>query len=356
VILATFAATMLGSACLRSPGPEVLQIATQGNRPFGGTMLGDPRTGSLACDHGYVSWQIPPNPRRLPLLFVHASSRKTWETAFDDQRDGFVPIFLRRGFATYTTDLPRTGQAGQSCATSQYTPEIGWAQASFTFWRLGVWLPGQAEPSFYPDVQFPTDNPEALDEFLRIQTPEFDGVENEAIETDALAVLLDEIGPAIMLTHSSTGIRGWLTAMKSPHLASIVSYEPGEFVFPAGELPPPIAMADGRFDSPGREVPREDFLALTRMPIQMVWGDYIPRDVDPRNVGPLATLDNRRRNLVRSQLMAEAINRHGGDATVLILPEIGIVGNTHFPMLDSNNVEIADLLSEVMSAKGLVAR
>jgi hypothetical protein len=348
-----FAAALAGG-CARTELPsDAFVIAKQGNRPFGGTMIGDAQTGTLACDHGYVSWQIPLNPRKLPLLFVHASSRKTWETAFDGARDGFIPIFLRRGFATYTTDLPRTGQAGQGCAPTSYEPEIGWTQMSFTIWRLGLWLPGEAQPTFYPGVQFPTDDPKALDEFLRIQTPEFDGEENEQVETDALAVLLREIGPAIMLTHSSTGIRGWLTATKSDRVAAIVSYEPGEYVFPEGELPPPIPMADGTEDSPGVEIPLADFMKLTRFPIQMNWGDYIPHDVDPINVGPRATLDNRRRNLVRSKLMAAAINRHGGDAEVLVLPEIGITGNTHFPMLDLNNVEIADLLSAFLKAKGL---
>ena len=202
-------------------------------------------------------------------------------------------------------------------------------------------------------MQFPVDDPVALDRFLRIQTPEFDGEENERVETDALAVLLGEIGPAVVLTHSSTGIRGWLTALKSDNVAAIVSYEPGEAVFPARELPPPIPMADGTFDSPGREVPLEQFMKLTRFPIQMVWGDYIPEGLDPKNVGPLATLDNRRRNLVRSRLMAEAINRHGGDAEVLVLPSIGIRGNTHFPMLDLNNAEVADLLLAYLRDKEL---
>ncbi|HML87639.1 MAG TPA: hypothetical protein PKA28_04250 [Methylomusa anaerophila] len=48
-----------------------------------------------------------------------------------------------------------------------------------------------------------------------------------------------------------------------------------------------------------------------------------------------------------------AVNRHGGDATVVHLPEIGIHGNTHFPFSDLNNVEIADELSKFLKEKGL---
>jgi len=353
--LATAVAAIVGCTAARDASP--ILIASQGNRPFGGVVIGDLRSRAFACDHGYVDWQIPPNARTLPLLFVHASSKKTWESTFDGNREGFIPIFLRRGYATYTTDLPRTGQAGQACVPITYEPDEQWSiQTSVTSWRYGKWLPGETQPTFYPGVQFPTDDPTALDEFYRIQTPEFDAPENEEVETDALAVLLDEIGPAIMVTHSSTGIRGWITAIKSANVAAIVSYEPGDFVYPAGELPDPIPMSSGGMQVPGREVPLEDFLALTRMPIQIVWGDYIPRDLDPANVGPLNTLDSRRRNVLRAQLMVEAINRHGGDAENVILPDIGIRGNTHFPMLDLNNVEIADLLSTFLADKGLDRR
>ncbi|MBT6208965.1 MAG: alpha/beta fold hydrolase, partial [Woeseia sp.] len=347
--------TLVGGVAAQPQDPLVIE--TQGNRPFGGALIGDPESRVFACDHGYVDWQIPPDARALPILFVHASSKRTWETAFDARREGFIPIFLRRGFATYSTDLPRTGQAGQACAPVTYEPDNEWSiQTSFTSWRYGVWLPGQLEPTFYPGVRFPIDDSVALDEFFRIQTPEFNGQENEDVETDALAVLMGEIGPSIMLTHSSTGIRGWIAAIKSDNVAAIVSYEPGEFVYPEGELPPPIPMAGGGEQSPGREVSMEDFLKLTRFPVQIVWGDYIPTEIDPANVGPLATLDFRRRNVLKAQLMVDAINRHGGDAQNLVLPEIGIEGNAHFPMLETNNVQIADLLSDFLAEKGLDRR
>jgi hypothetical protein len=85
----------------------------------------------------------------------------------------------------------------------------------------------------------------------------------------------------------------------------------------------------------------------------MIWGDNIPSKPDPANVGPLATLDGRRINLVRSQLMAEAINRHGGHAEVVKLPDLGIRGNTHFMMQDLNSDKIAALLSEYLKRNAL---
>jgi len=326
-------------------------IREQGARPFGGRVAGNPANGSLHCDHGYVEWQIPEQPRRLPLVMVHASSTKTWDTTFDG-REGFRHIFLRRGFPVYLTDLPRTGRAGQGCAPTSYVPQPNHDQAWFTNWRLGLWLPGDPTPDFYPGVQFPQTE-RALNEFFRIQYPEFNAPENEQIETDALALLLNEIGPSVLLTHSSTGIRGWITATKTSNVAAIVSYEPGDVVFPESEMPPPIARIDGMMLPSGRAIPMADFLKLTKVPIQIVWGDYIPSTMDTINLGPRLSLDNRRVNVIRAERLVEAINRHGGDARNIMLPEIGIRGNTHFPMLDLNNVQIADLLSKFLAEKRL---
>jgi len=54
-----------------------------------------------------------------------------------------------------------------------------------------------------------------------------------------------------------------------------------------------------------------------------------------------------------AKLWVAAVNRHGGDARLIHLPDIGIRGNTHFMMSDLNNVEIADQVSEFLAGKHL---
>jgi hypothetical protein len=54
-----------------------------------------------------------------------------------------------------------------------------------------------------------------------------------------------------------------------------------------------------------------------------------------------------------AKLWRDAVNRHGGDVTLVHLPEIGIKGNTHFPFSDLNNIEIANLLSKWLKEKKL---
>ena len=52
-----------------------------------------------------------------------------------------------------------------------------------------------------------------------------------------------------------------------------------------------------------------------------------------------------------AKLWADAVNRHGGDATVVHLPKIGVQGNTHFPFSDLNNIKVADILSQWLKEK-----
>ena len=50
---------------------------------------------------------------------------------------------------------------------------------------------------------------------------------------------------------------------------------------------------------------------------------------------------------------AKMLNDLGGDVTVVHLPEAGLHGNTHFPMSDLNNVEVAELMYDWLREKGL---
>ena len=65
---------------------------------------------------------------------------------------------------------------------------------------------------------------------------------------------------------------------------------------------------------------------------------------------PYRTPDAR---LEMARLWRDTVNRHGGDVTLIHLPQIGIKGNTHFPFSDINNVEIADLVSKFLADKDL---
>ena len=351
-------ATLLLSACIAWSGSvpaaaneetKPLVIQEQGSFAVGGTVLQNPgvydpikRTPAgqtFHGDHAYVFYQVPLNARKLPLVFLHGAGQfsKTWETT-PDGREGFQNIFLRRGFGVYLLDQPRRGDAGRSTVPVSITPTPD-EQFWFDTFRVGVW------PEYFPGVQFPRDAA-SLDQYFRQMTPNT-GPFDAGVISDAVVALFNKVGPGILVTHSQGGGPGWLTAIKSENTRAVISYEPGSgFVFPSGEVPAPMPSAAGTLEAVG--IPLQDFMKLTKIPIVIYYGDYIPAQpsVNPGQ-------DGWRVRLAMARLWADAVNRYGGDVTVVHLPEMGIRGNTHFPFSDLNNVEIADVLSSFLKEKGL---
>ena len=138
-----------------------------------------------------------------------------------------------------------------------------------------------------------------------------------------------------------------LTAMKSPNVRAVVSYEPGSgFAFPEGEVPPATSCLTGPLE--GVCVPLAQFMRLTKIPIVLYFGANIPEEPS-KNPGQ----DNWRVRIAMARLWRDAVNRHGGDVTLVHLPDLGIRGNTHFAFSDLNNVQIADLLSSFLAQKHL---
>jgi len=324
-----------------------LVIARQGSFSSGGSVLTSPGTfnpfvnggpgQTLHGDHCYAQFQIPFDPRELPLVMWHGGGQmgKTWESTTDG-REGYQSIFLRRDFSIYIIDQPRRGRAGETTQGVTITPTPG-DQDLFIAWRLGIW------PNFYPNTKFPQ-TPDALDQFFRQFTVDT-GPSNRTVVTDGVAALFAKIGPAVLLTHSASGILGWLSAIKSPNVAAIYAYEPTDYVFPEGQVPPAMG---GQVGNP---VALDDFLKLTKIPIRIQYSDHIPT-----SPSPYPRLENWRNRVALGTLMVSAINQNGGDASILHLPDVGIFGNTHFSFSDVNNIQIADLLSHWLSEKHLDRR
>ena len=95
-------------------------------------------------------------------------------------------------------------------------------------------------------------------------------------------------------------------------------------------------------------IPLSDFMQLTRVPIVVYYGDNIPEQPST-NPGQ----EQWRVFQALARQWRDVVNRHGGDVTLVDLPDIGIRGNTHFPMSDLNNIEIANHLSAFLRSKGL---
>lgn len=284
---------------------------------------------SYRADHAFVDFQIPADAHRLPLVYVHGygGSGVCWQMT-PDGRDGFATLMLRRGWSNYVMDLPGRGRAGRTSATATVKPvadEMFW----FDIWRIGIW------PNYNQGVQFPKDSV-SLSQFFREMTPD---LSDHRQDVSALGALADRIGDHILVTHSAGGFPGWIAAMQNPEVKAVVAYEPGGFVFPESEVPDRIDGLTGGVA--GTPISMEQFKELTEIPIVLYFGDYIP-ETPSENLGD----ENWRVRLQMARRFVETINRHGGNATLVELPKIGIYGNTHFLMQDLNNTELAKLLNE----------
>ena len=257
--------------------PAPLVIQEQGSFAVGGTVITNPGTfdpnkptpegQTFHGDHAYVFYQIPVNARKLPLVLWHGAGQfsKTWETT-PDGREGYQNIFLRRGFGVYVIDQPRRGRAGRSTLPVTITPTPD-EQVWFNIFRIGIWprlLPRRAVLTRPRGVEpvFPRDD-------TQHRSLRYGG------DLGRGCALFNKIGPGILVTHSQSGGPGWLTAIKSPNVRAIVAYEPGSgFVFPEGEVPPPMPSSAGTLE--GVAVPLSEFMQLTKIPIIIYYGDNIP--------------------------------------------------------------------------------
>lgn len=335
-------ATCISSCAIDANKSKLLTIADQGNFSAGGSVVKNagvfdgkqftnPAGQTLHGDHASVFYQIPVNARPYSLVFLHGAgqSANTWGTT-PDGREGFQNYFLRKHFSVYLVDQPRRGRAGQSTVPAEITatPQD---QMWFNIFRLGQ------HPNFFNGVQFSQD-PNALNQYFRQMTPNT-GPFNEQLISDAMVDTLTRSGPSILITHSQGGGPGWWTAIKSAKVKAIVSYEPGSgFVFPENEVPAEMPSLGGTLKA--TSVTLEQFKKLTQIPIIIYYGDNIPTEASD-NPGQ----DNWRVRLKMARLWADKINQHGGNASVVYLPEIGVYGNTHFPFSDLNSQKIAELLS-----------
>ncbi|MBS5582479.1 MAG: alpha/beta fold hydrolase [Megasphaera sp.] len=304
-------------------------------------------------DHAYVFYQIPVHARPYPMVFQHggAQCKRTWEST-PDGREGFQNIFLRKGYATYLIDQPRIGEAGLALeaddGSNPYAQNPMYADKTmYMLCRCGTFDGDTPVP--YADSAMASDG-DTYNQFQRSWTP-YEGRLDDDVSAEALAQLLEKTGPAIVVTHSMGGTVGWRTPFLTNRVKAIVAFEPGgsPFIFPEGEVPESVTTIYDSVKAQAIGISLDKFLMLTKIPIILYYGDHIA-DGPTDEIGP----DKWRSEFEMAKAFVACVNRHGGKAEIVHLPDIGIKGNTHFLMADRNNEQIADLMDQWIRAQGLL--
>ena len=319
IVLRAMGSFHVGGRVVAVHGKEVRDVV----RVAGGPSQRVDPNGDYQVEQMYVQYFLPRDRKgTLPLLMWHGGGLTgvTFETT-PDGREGWLNMFVRKGFDVYVSDAVERGRSGFASEDVWPGERLFLTYADpFERFRIGTgagsWDPDPAKRKLMPGVQFPVD---AYANFMKQTVPRWLDTDDAVIA--AYGALVDAVCPCVLLTHSQGGSFGFKVAeARADRIKAIVAVESAG----AGD--------------PGKAA------ALKDVPVLMMFGDNVnlhPRWVAYRKLD----LD-----------YAAAVRAAGGKVDVVDLPNLGIRGNSHMVMMDRNNDAVADVIANWLAERGLVAQ
>jgi pimeloyl-ACP methyl ester carboxylesterase len=273
--------------------------------------------GTYLVESMYVQYFLPANRKgQVPLLMWHGGGLTgvAYETK-PDGGEGWMTWFLRKGWDVYNSDAVERGRAGWAMYPEIFKSEPLFLPKADPWerFRIGDGAGSWQRQSTYPGSQFPV---EGYDNLMRQTVPRWTSTDAAIIA--AYIALVDRVCPCVILFHSQAGQFGFKVAQARPDkVKALIALEPAGIGDPQ--------QAD----------------RLKGIPTLFVYGDYIAQD---------ARWPQIRRN---GLAFGEAMTKAGGSVEVVDLPQLGIKGNSHFAMMDRNNLEVAALIQRWLEKQGL---
>lgn len=249
---------------------------------------------------------------QTPVLFWHggAMTGVTWETT-PDNRPGWSNIFLRKGYDVVVSDAVERGRSSWSPFPQIYdsAPLFRTQEDAWYLFRMGEKSGWHADPNLrrpFDAQRFPIGS---FDQLCAQFVPRW--TTNAAITIEAYEALLDRFEKVVLVAHSQGG---WfaqrLASLMPDKIAAVVVVEPA-----------------GAPKLNEREIEN-----ASTVPHLYVWGDNCSDH--PAWIAYKAD----------AMKHAERIRALSGIADTFDLPEMGVRGNSHMPMMDDNSEEIADIV------------
>ncbi|OZI32075.1 hypothetical protein CAL29_30020 [Bordetella genomosp. 10] len=307
IALADFGSFFVGGRTVRIEGKEARAIKFTQTASF----HYDPN-GTYHVEQAYVQYFIPARQRHpLPIVMLHGGGMTgaMWEQT-PDGRPGWLQDFLRMGHAVYVVDNVERGRAGWTPFAEIWpdAPIIRNAEESWTLFRVGS-AQGWPDRQAFPGQRFPV---AAFDTLMRHAVPRWLGNNDAALR--GFCAVLDRVGPCLVMMHSHGGEVAFRAAQARPELVrGIVAIEPSGFS-------PEVAGG-----------------SMTDKPVLFVYGDFL--DATPLWRDLMQAGEN-----YAARLAADRAR-----VTFWRLAEMGIPGNSHFPMMDTNSADVARRISEWMT-------
>jgi pimeloyl-ACP methyl ester carboxylesterase len=327
--MAAFAEGEAGIISLRGQGHfyvggETFEVPAM---PEAGPMFGAP--GLAIKNQMYVGYQLVADPQHpYPLVLVHGGGGQAsdWFSTPDD-RDGWRDYFLAAGFDVYWIDRPGYGRSPTSADYGELGPNTSSGIISFLA-TADLWPGDYADP-----------NDPSIQGWLASSPPgPYAGNE---IAAEDLSLLLDRIGPAIVITHSAGGMTGWWAMDDNPdNVVGMIAIEAvgsnilGEDVRSGLTFSPALpASVSTVADAEGCMLQEEGSVSrlpsLADKPVVLVGS--------PMGLTEALDLD----------CATKTLRQAGADASFTYLPDLGFEGNGHFMMADTNSGEIAQVMIDL---------
>jgi pimeloyl-ACP methyl ester carboxylesterase len=335
----------------------------------GGGGTGGGGVGDAMLNQMYVQFMLPQaqqGKKHNPIVFVHGGilSAKSWQTT-PDGRMGWDEYFARQGFDTYLADQvsrARSGfdgrkfnlvRAGVLPITEQPPVAMATDQVLWNGFRWGT-TPCTASPCYAtttprPGIRFPMNTvgvgagsnlqafAQVIPDLNRTLPPSPADPAGFYNTPAQMAELAKELGGAILVGHSESG--GWPTRAALQPAAGCYPWTSAS----ACKVKGIIQIEVGCFSN----LTPAEIDTLKHIPIIVMIGDFFPPAVP-------ATC-----NTEINQITAA-----GGDIKLALLPQLTpgslyagspgpIFGNDHMMMLDNNNQQLAQILVDWATSRGL---
>ena len=279
--------------------------------------------GEFEIEQMYLQYVRLASPLALqPLLLVHGGglSGVTWETT-PDGRPGWQSYFLHAGHDVFVADAVERGRASWARSPEFFRgePLFRTKAEAWELFRIGPdasWHGSALASVSNPGTRFPV---AAFDQFMKQTSPRW--ASTDAAAQSAYNALALEHGPFAIIAHSQGGNFAAAMALAHPDkVRCIVSLEPSGFPDPASN----------------------DLRRIAHIPQLFVWGDHVQLNA------------NWVRILRGLRAYIDALRSAGVTVHEFKLPAMGINGNSHMLMMDTNSDQVAGLVQDWMAGQGLM--
>ncbi len=364
-LLSCLATSTVSAQTATAPLSQPTSVAERGFFFVGGEYTGEPNA-QIMRGQMYVEVLKPRTVTKpYPLVLIHgaAQTATNWMQT-PDGRQGWADYFVQRGYVVYMVDQPARGR-------SVWHPTANGTLRMFTARQLETLFTATAGLGSWPQAkkhsQWPGTGKQGdpvFDAFYATQVQSLaSDSETQTLAQKAGAALLDRIGPAVLLTHSQSGLLGWVIAEARPSLVkAILAIEPSGPPFHNAAPNNPKARAYGITDLPLAYDPPINTAEELKTQVQAnpdapdliactLQAEPARKLKNFSAIPTLITVSEASYHAPYDHCTAHYMKQAGVPVEFIRLEDRNIRGNGHMVMLEKNNLEIAAFLTDWLERK-----